>query len=222
MKHLNNARGSALIYILIAIALIAALTATFMQPASQETHTQNSYKLVAELNSQVQMIRSSIQDCILQYPQGDSGINVSGYHANYPLEPDSTYLPTSPSIRAADKNVANIRCPGNNPGGSNSAQHTLIFGGSTGRFMPATLALFNPWTYRNGTNMSIDGQTVTGVFFQITSTATDSYIAEAMQKVDEQFTQCEADYIAGNGSNGCPNNTKCLRIWVKRVAPSCP
>lgn len=231
MKNLNKrARGSALIYILIAIALIAALTATFMQPASQETHTQNSYKLVAELNSQVQMIRSSIQDCILQYPKGDWHIpgNI-GYHASYPMDPDSSYLPTSPSIRAADKLVANIRCPGNNPGNPDPTvadpttnQHVPIFGGSTGRFMPSTLALFNPWTYRNGTSMSIDGQTVTGVFFQITSTATDSYIAEAMQKVDEQFAACEADYIAGNGSNGCANNTKCLRIWVKRVAPTCP
>lgn len=215
-------RGSALIYILIAIALIAALTASFMQPATQQTRTQNSFKLAAELNGQVQMVRASIQDCILQYPEGDSAINVAGYHANYPLEPDSTYFPTSPAIRAADKNVAGLRCPGNNPGGVNQSHHELIFGGSTGRFMPAVPALFGPWTYRNTTNTTIDGVAFTGVFFQITTTNSDAYLAEAMQKVDAQFTQCEADYVEGDGSNGCAASTKCLRIWVKRVAPTCP
>lgn len=218
-------RGSALIYILIAIALIAALTAVFMQPASQQTRSQNSFKLSAEINGQVQMIRSAIQDCILQYPEGDSGITpalVPGYNAVYPLDPDSTYLPTTPAIRASDKNVSNLRCPGNNPGGSNQNQHELIFGGSTGRFMPATPALFTPWTYRNGTGMTINGQTVTGVFFQTTTTSSDAYLAEAMQKVDSQFTQCETDYIVGDGNNGCPASTKCLRIWIKRVAPTCP
>lgn len=223
MRHLR--RGSALIYILIAIALIAALTAYMMQPAGQQTRTQNSFKLAAELGGQAQMIRAAIQDCILQYPEGDGLIppaHNGGYHANYPLEPDSTYFPTTPSIRAADKNVANLRCPGNNPGGASQNQHEPIFGGPSGRFMPAVPALFDPWTYRNGTGLSIAGQTVTGVFFQITTTNTDPYLAEAMQKLDSQFSQCEADYIDGDGSNGCAASTKCLRVWVKRVAPSCP
>lgn len=225
MLTYRSCRGSALIYILIAIALIAALTASFMQPATQQTRTQNSFKLAAELNGQVQMIRAAIQDCILQYPEGDStipGAHNGGYHANYPLEPDSTHLPTTPSFRAADKNVSGLRCPGNNPGSPNQAQHSLIFGGSTGRFMPAVPALFGPWTYRNGTGLTISGQTVTGVYFQITTTNSDAYLAEAMQKVDAQFTQCEADYIEGDGSNGCAGGTKCLRIWVKRIAPTCP
>lgn len=207
-------KGSALIYILIAIALIAALTAVFMQPASQQTQTQNSFKLGAELGSQVQMIRAAIQDCILLYPEGD------GSYGKYPLEPDNAYLATP----AANKEVGNIRCPGNNPGAPNQNNHAPMFGGSTGRFIPATPALFNPWIYRNtrGSTATVDGQTVNGVFFQISTSASDQYLADAMQKVDGQFTQCEADYIVGNGSNGCANNNKCLRIWVSRVAPTCP
>ena len=218
MNSYSRTRGSALIYILIAIALIAALTAVFMQPASQQTRSQNSYKLSAELNGQAQMIRASIQDCILQYPEGDNAINVAGYNGNYPLEPDSTYLATP----AANKEVSNLRCPGNNPGGANVNQHALMFGGSSGRFAPATPALFNPWIYRNGTNMLIEGQTVTGVFFQISTTNTDAYLGEAMQKLAGQFTACEADYIVGSGANGCASGAKCLRIWVKRVLPACP
>jgi len=221
-RNANNTRGSALIYILIAIALIAALTAVFMQPAGQQTRTQNSFKLSSTLNGQLQMIRASIQDCILQYPEGDSTITEAGYHPNYPLDPSSTHFPTSPAIRAANNNVENLRCPGNNPGGANTSHHELIFGGASGRFMPATPALFDPWVYRNGTNMSIQGQTVTGVFFQISTTKTDAYLQEALQKIDSQFTDCEVDYIAGDGSNGCASNTYCLRVWVKRVAPTCP
>jgi hypothetical protein len=91
--------------------------------------------------------------------------------------------------------------------------------------MPAPPALFSAWTYRNGgktTPLTIEGQSVSGVYFQITTTNTDAYLAEAMQKVDSQFTACETDYIAGDGTNGCAANTKCLRVWVVRDAPACP
>lgn len=216
-------RGSALIYILIAIALMAALTASFMQPATQQTRTQNSFKLAAELNGQVQMIRSAIQDCILRYPEGDDTVppgHNGGYHAPYPLEPNSTHLPAP--LRSAGRTVADLRCPGNNPGGSDQNRHEMIFGGSAGRFLPTPPALFEPWTYRNGTGMSSTGEVLTGVLIEIATESTDAYLAEAMQKVDAQFTACETDYIAGNGSNGCAAGKFCLRIWLKRVAPACP
>ncbi|HEY8962948.1 MAG TPA: hypothetical protein VIN59_00650 [Alphaproteobacteria bacterium] len=208
------ARGSALIYILIAIALIAALTAALMQPASQQTRSQNSFKVSAEINSQAQMIRSAIQDCILLYPEGD------GSYGKFPLEPDTAYL-ASP---VANKQAANIRCPGNNPGAPNQNNHAPIFGGNTGRFMPATPALFSPWIYRNtrGSAVAIDGENANGIFIRLDTSASDAYLAEAMQKVESTFTACEADYIVGTGSNGCPNGSKCLRIWINRTAPTCP
>lgn len=218
-------RGSALIYILIAIALIAALTASFMQPATQQTRTQNSFKLAAELNGQAQMIRAAIQDCILRYPQGDGTIppgHNGGYHSPYPLQPDSTHLPANPPLRAADSSVTALRCPGDNPGSPNENQHSLIFGGVTGRFLPIPPALFEPWTYRNGTAISEYGEVLTGVFVQVTTTATDAYLGEAMRKVDAQFATCETDYTAGDGSNGCATGKQCLRIWLKRISPACP
>ena len=60
------------------------------------------------------------------------------------------------------------------------------------------------------------------LFFQTSTTATDQYVADAMQKVDAQLSDCESDYIVGDGSNGCPNGSKCLRIWISRIAPTCP
>ena len=70
----QNERGSALIYILIAIALLAALTVSFMQPSSQQGQSQGSFKLISELQSQVEFIRTSVQECILAHPGGDIGI----------------------------------------------------------------------------------------------------------------------------------------------------
>ena len=208
----QNHKGSALIYILVAIVLIAALTTTFMSSSTQQTRSQNSFKVAAEISGQLQMIRSAVQACILTYPEGD------GSYGNYPLEPDNAYLQNP----AANKEAANIRCPGNNPGTPNQNDHAAMFGGSTGRFLPAAPPLFNPWIYRNGNNMNISGQTVSGIMFQISSSASDAYVAEALEKVDGQMAECESDYIVGDGSNGCPNNNKCLRVWIKRVAPTCP
>ena len=59
----SSQKGSALIYILVAIALLAALTASFMRPSSQQTSAQSGFKAVSEL---------IIPDCI--YPFIHSGV----------------------------------------------------------------------------------------------------------------------------------------------------
>jgi len=218
----SRRKGSALVYILIAIALLAALTVTFLDSSStQQARSQNSFRLSTDLDGQMTMIRSAIQDCILQYPTGEEGFTQAGYHTPFPLEPDDTHL-TAPAT-SGTKYVKDIRCPGN-PG--DSANHAPIFGGSSGRFLPAKPDVMDDWVYRNGTNMSIDGDTITGVYFLIKSNKSDPYIGEAMQKVDQKYSQCEVDYIDSSSSatNGCPSGYKCLRAWVKRVSsnPACP
>lgn len=218
----RSQRGSVLIYILIAIALIGALTAVFMQPASQQNRSQNSFRLAAELNGQVNLIRAAVQDCLLQFPEGDSSIVEVGYHTPYPMNPNSTHLPdASPVIRAANRNAEFLRCPGNNPGGAARVQHREIFGAASGRFMPQPPALVDAWTYYNGTGNTVEGVTLSGVYFETGSSASDAYVGEAMQRVAEQYGACEAQYIAGNGSNGCASGRQCLRVWMKRVAPVC-
>ncbi|NBU58511.1 MAG: hypothetical protein EBS23_01790 [Betaproteobacteria bacterium] len=220
---LTGQGGGALVYILVAIALIAALTVTFMQPSTQQTRTQNSFKLAAELNGQAHMIGAAIQDCILRYPEGDATVSPAlngGYHAPYPLEPDSMHLPEA--IRAADKDLARLRCPGKPITGQNAAYHAPMFGGSAARFEPVPPALFGPWTYRNGTGLMDEGELTAGVYFRIGTGSSDPYLGEALRKVDEQFAGCESDYLEGDGTNGCAVGHRCLRIWVKRVAPACP
>lgn len=219
----NREHGGALIYILIAIALLAALTASFIEPSSQQSRTQNSFKLAAEVDSQVQLIRSGIQNCILLHPEGDSTINSgsvtdTGYHAPFPLTPNSTHLPTTPTnFRAANAQVQFLRCPGVNGGTGAENQHSLIFGGSSGNFLPAVPALFDDWVYFNGSG-TVAGDAVDGVYFLLETTKSDPYLSESLQKVDGKLAACESDYIVGDGTNGCSNGSQCLRIWVKRVS----
>lgn len=209
MEHSHRERGSALVYILIAIALLAALTVTFMEPSSQQATSQNTFESVSDLNSQVNFIRSSVQECVLTYPAGDNAL-AGTTNTPYPVNPTSTYLDTPD----ADDGVRNIRCPGN-PGDSND--HIDIFSGTSGKFMPPAPDLFTDWIYYNGTD---------GVFFFTGTPNTDAYLQSAMQKLDEQFSECEADVIDASGGEvemtstadgsdpKCPNGSTCFRVWM--------
>ncbi|HRC26074.1 MAG TPA: hypothetical protein PKX87_01435, partial [Alphaproteobacteria bacterium] len=70
-RALSRQKGSALVYILIAIALLAALTVTFMEPSSQQTTSQNAYKLASDIKAQADFITSSVQECVLSWRGGD-------------------------------------------------------------------------------------------------------------------------------------------------------
>jgi len=214
--------GSALVYILIAIALLAALTASFMKPASQQTTAQNSFKAISNLKSQIEFIRSSIQECVLNHDGGDQSDTVNipaGVNGQYPLTPTDNYFTLTSGSGAAsstnpDNKVTHIGCPGN-PG--TSKDHAQIFGGSSGRFLPPAPDLFEDWEYYNNTD---------GVFFYTRTNKTDAFLQTAMAKLDEQFSECEADVIDataaevamtdadGASDPDCPTGNTCFRLWV--------
>lgn len=218
--------GGALVYILIAIALLAALTVSFIEPSNQQSRSQNAFQIAATLKGQVNAIRAAIQDCILLYPSGDGTINSgsttdTGYHAPFPVNPSSAHFDSSSLDGKTGDLVGDLSCPGNNGGSGSENEHSVLFGGATGRFMPEKPSLFNDWTYFNGSGTK-EGQSVDGVYFLIDSDKTDPYIGEALSKLDAGYNQCETDYIDGDGTNGCADGAKCLRVWVKRITPSCP
>lgn len=185
--------GSALIYILIAIALLAALTITFMEPSSQQTSSQNTFKTASGLESQANLIMSAIQECVVSYPKGDNAIIVTGGGAtdlnarkNYPINPDSTYYTSATPGRSGNQLVKNLRCPGNNPGGLLVKNHEKIFVGSAGKYLPPPPDLFDDWQYYNGTD---------GVFFWTKTNKTDAYLAASLKKLDDKYAECETDII---------------------------
>ncbi len=208
-------RGSALIYILIAIALLAALTLSFMEPSSQQTQSQNSFKIISEVQSQTEFIRSAIQGCVLGYPGGDSGAISDGAQLNnpYPIMPDDSYFDNQCGAgeSAANDNVSGLRCPGK-PG--DDPCHDDVFGASSGKFLPPAPPLFNDWRYYAGTD---------GVFLWLSTDKTDAYIQTALTKLDGEFSECEADVIDASGGAvdldsastiSCPAGSSCFRVWM--------
>ncbi len=207
-------KGSALVYILIAIALLGLLTASFMDSSSQQTTSQNTFNTVTDLNSQISFVKSAIQECILSYPEGADD-SAGTTNVPYPINPTSTYF-TAPASPAANNNVANIKCPGNDQGHVKS--HGVIFGGSSGKFLPPAPKLFTDWVYYNGPD---------GVFFYTSTNKTDAFLTTAMTKLDDQFSECEADVInnstagtalnitsAGASGPNCPLASYCFRVWI--------
>ncbi len=215
-------KGSALVYILIAIALLAALTLTFMEPSSQQTSSQNSFKTISEVESQIGLIRSAIQECVLYYDQGDPLITGEVTEANantrYPINPNSAYLDAGD--RSGNRLVRNLRCPGNNPGTGSENQHGLLFASSTGKFMPPAPNFFDEWEYYNGED---------GVFFWTGTDKSDPFLASALAKIDDNYAECEVDVIdtsvapagAKDLDSGptagvdCDASHICLRVWLR-------
>lgn len=211
--------GSALVYILIAIALLAALTVTFMEPSSQQTSSQNVFKTMTEVESQANVIRSAIQECVLAYPKGDSTIITSGVgmtdegaRKNFPINPNSDHYASATPGKSGDRLVKNIRCPGNNPGAADVADHEPIFGGTGGKFLPPKPDLFSDWEYYNGND---------GVFFWTSTSKTDEFLVTALSKLDDKFAECEADvidatggdeFLDGDNSLVCAEDNYCFRI----------
>lgn len=210
-------RGSALVYILIAIGLMAALTVSFMNSDSQQSRSQNAFKVAQTLNAQIQTIRSAIEGCTILYPGGDNTVAGStdpGYITPYPVNPDSDHFTGSTLGKETDRSIAGIRCPGN-PGDTND--HTPIFGASTGKNAPTAPDILENWVYFNGTK-TVGSTTYTGVYIMTRSSRSDPYIVEAFDKVDSQFTGCEVDSVDATDDD-CPAGNVCLRYWIVRQAP---
>ena len=223
-----------MIYILIAIGLLAILTATLAdQGGGQQSQTQNANKLMAELESQISFITNAINDCVLNYPDQDSKLT-STYQKNppYPLGPSNAYFDVSGASpgSSATTRAEDIRCPGN-PGGTapNSQNHAFIFGGMTGKFFPSTPAYFDKWRYANGSGSD------DGVWLQIYTTKLDSYIKTALTKLDAKYAPCEADFLdassgdvpATSGGGVCASGRYCFYYRIIRkpntpATPGCP
>ena len=219
----NGERGSALVYILIAIALLALLTISFMQPSSQQTQSQNTFKLVSELQSQIELVRSAVQECAIAHYKGDATIDNSGAGTDpgadrrYPIKPNSAHFAAATVGPTAGRFVRDIRCPGD-PGDDDD--QVIIFNASSGKFMPPPPDLFNDWQWYNGDD---------GVFFWTSTDKSDAFIQTALDKLEQGFATCEADQIDATAavknldsapSVTCGAGDLCFRVWMRMNAAS--
>jgi hypothetical protein len=221
----DSTRGSALIYVLIAVALLAALTVSLMEPSSQQAQSQNTSNLVTDLDGQATFIVSAIQECVLTYPNQDSELTVTEQeNTPYPINPKDPYFDAQSSAiaSAATNAVSGIRCPGNPGGdGATNQDHALLFGGTSGKFLPPAPNLFNNWHYYNGAD---------GVFIYTRTDKTDAFIQTALTRLDDSYSECEADITTGPvnlssdttpgdpGVRTCPANNTCFRYWIIQKA----
>ncbi len=214
-------KGSALVYILIAIALLAALTLTFVEPSSQQTSSQGTFRVVLALKSQIDSVRSAIQECVLSYRKGDTTIDISSSgtdpnaRRNFPIKPNSAHYSTATVGPTSGRLVKDIRCPGDP--GNNDVNHAFIFKGTSGKFLPPPPDLFEDWQYYNGTD---------GVYFWTQTNKSDAFINTALQKLDDEFEECEADVIDALGGavsldsdapdeTQCPSGYRCFRVRMR-------
>lgn len=216
----SDQKGSAIIYILIAIALLAALTTSLLDSPSQQTQSQNRMKTLAEVKSQIDFIRAAVDECVLVNQGGDITIDVGasamdqGAKTRYPIRPDSDHFSGATIGAAGDRLVRNIRCPGN-PG--DDQNHAMIFSGASAKFLPPAPALFDDWQWYNGLD---------GIFFWTQTDNTDAFLTSALEKLDDEFGECEADIIdatggavdmvsdIGGNSFNCPAGNQCFRVWI--------
>jgi hypothetical protein len=224
INHRNSA-GSALIYILIAVALLAALTVSLMEPSSQQGQSQSSTSMVTDLSGQISFITSGISECVLSHPDQDSELTTTQQkNAPYPINPKDPYFNTQSAdpLSDPDNSAKYIRCPGSPGGsGSNNQDHARIFGGSSGKFLPPAPAMFTDWTYYNGTD---------GIYLMTTTSKTDPFIASAMTKLDAKYSKCESEVIdrrtlgalnittdttpGDSAVRNCPASSLCFRYWI--------
>ena len=224
--------GSALIYILIAIALLAVLTSSLMEPASQQNQSQNAGNLVSDMQSQISLISNAIDECTLTYPNQDSELTTTQQkNAPYPINPKDPYFTSQSAVPtvATTQDASGIRCPGN-PGGTGATNqnHALIFGGSSGKFLPPPPNQMTAWQYYNGAD---------GVFIYTSSNRTDAFISNALTKLDAKYSPCQADVIDASSANvnmstdtvpgdssvkRCPSGSKCFRYWLIQKSTMVP
>jgi len=217
--------GNVLFYVFMAVGLIAALTYAFLKDSRENFASQNAVNIAESLYAQVNMVRSAVQQCVMEYPEGGEGtcggsvvacgnapcscadLNHDGVidstndnpNIPYPLNPSSTLNPNSRAAATVGTDyVRNLSCVGALPASA------LMFQGANnqGRFLPPPPPGFPEWTYAN--------TTADGVYIQIIAPG-DTAAINAITRLRNKFNTCQAEVNYG----GC--GARCFTAWLLRM-----
>ena len=212
--------GNALLYVFMAIGLLAALTYSFVKGSRENYNVQNSARIAEEMYVQVNLMKSSIMQCRMEYIEGGGDLDGDGltdesdnYNTAFPLEPTNPLHDNAPACcatnggasgcisSAVSDDVRNLKCIGA------PIREANMFTGqnNSGAFLPPKPQGFEEWTYKNDAN---------GVYLQIISTRENMSYESTLTRLLNKFATCQADI----DYNNCGEN--CLTVWVKRN--SCP
>jgi len=209
-SSLNKQSGNVLFYIFLAVGLLGALTYAFVKDSRENFAAQTAVSIAEAIFVQSNLIRSGIQQCAMEFPQGGGDMNGSGVidtadnqNNPYPINPNSVLNTTrvvngvvDPIAAAPDNKAKYLTCVGAPSAEANMFQGT----NNQGRFLPPPPAGFTEWVYANDTN---------GVYLQITAPS-DAASVNALNRIMTKFATCQADLDYGS----C--GARCFTVWVLR------
>jgi hypothetical protein len=202
-KYSSTERGNALLYVLLAVGLLAALTYFYAQDSRENYSSQAAISISESLFAQANMIKSAVVQCTLEFPGGGGDMDASGSidssdnpNNPYPLNPsDALNLKADPGgctttgnatgciPKAANDQVKNLQCIG-----APAGQAAMFTGASNqGRYLPPPPSNFTDWVYVNDS---------TGVYIKTTGNG-DAASVSALTRLLAKFTSTQAS-VSGN------------------------
>ena len=216
----KSQRGNALLYVFLAVGLLAALTYSFVKGSRESYTVQNAARIAEEMYVQVNLIKSSVMQCQLEYIQGGGDLNndltvddIDNPNTPYPIVPSSVWHTNAPAGCATTSNdtgcitaapnddVRNLKCIG----APINAVNMFTGANNSGSFLPPKPNGFKEWQYRNDAN---------GVYIQIEAEDYNQNYQAVLSRLADKFVTCQADI----NYNNCGNN--CFTAWIRRH--SCP
>ena len=201
MKEMQ--RGSVLVYILITIFILGILVVSLTNGPEKSMTSGQVDELGILLKSDLNVIESSINDCVVMYP---APVDVDGNSAV-----DSTDNPNAPFPIYGDLSsggntgtaVANIKCPG-----APSAQQ-LVMTTRDGRQLQ-TLKDTSTYTATYITN------TTEGVLLRLSRSNSSPAWTEVISRMNAAYSTCKAAVVTAGGT--CAYG--CFYYWFLRRSTS--
>lgn len=207
-NHLSETeRGNALLYVLLAVGLLGALTYFYAEDSRENYSSQAAISISENLYAQANMIKSAVVQCTLEYP---AGAVLNGNIVNnpatdnpntpYPIAPSSALNasrqlgnpPVSdPIAAAANDQVRNLTCIG----APSSLAFMFTGANNQGRYLPPIPSDFTDWVYGNDLTSGPSGKG--GVYIQTTGNG-DAASVSALQRLIAKYVQPTQASLSGN------------------------